>query len=108
MTQRVRVVTVTAFAAARCGRGGRCRPPLPAWGSGPRGGLAQGAVDRGAADGTLALGHVHARLRPLAVPLEVPLLLALDAVAVVRGGHGSSSSIVGRSACRPRRVRFRS
>src|SRR5688500_17559566 len=55
--------------------------------------LAQDPVHGGAADRALALGHVHARLRDLHGALEVALLLALHAVAVVRVvGHGSSSS----------------
>ena len=54
-------------------------------------GLAQDAVHGGAADRALALGHVHAGLADLDRALEVTLLLALHAVAVVRlglCGHG--------------------
>src|SRR5690349_2248423 len=62
-------------------------------------GLAQDPVDRRATDRALALGHVHAGLRDLDGALEVALLLALHAVAVVRVvGHDSSSS-----CCQPGR-----
>jgi len=53
--------------------------------------LAQDPVDGRSADRALALGHVHAGLADLDGSLEVALLLALHAVAVVRlglCGHG--------------------
>jgi len=78
-------------------RGGRARsahPPRP----GESGlGLAEDPVHGRATDRALALGHVHAGLRDFHGALEVTLLLALHAIAVVRSvGHGSSSS-----CCRP-------
>src|SRR3954465_11516953 len=81
----------------RGAKGGRYGHPRRRRWSGLR--LAQDAVHGRAADRALALGHVHAGLRDFHGALEVALLLALHAVAVVRVvGHGSSSS-----CCRPGR-----
>src|SRR4029078_2230067 len=49
-------------------------------------GRGEDAVHRGAADRPLALGHPHTGLGDLDLALVVALLLALDAVAVVRLG----------------------
>src|SRR5262249_55898761 len=49
--------------------------------------LAEDPVDRGTAHRAFALGHLHAGPRDRHAALEVPLLPALDAVAVVGLGH---------------------
>src|SRR5205085_10081302 len=70
---------------------------------GPSSGLAEDPVHLGAADRAGALRHPAAGLTDLDLAVEVPLLLALDAVAVVGVRHGLSSVVWGAPAGTPAR-----